>query len=171
MKRLLLAFILLSSTIYAEPIDDATFAAILQIGRSEGVPDSVTYWLQVEESGNRFTGELGCATAINKDEPGGWPSVGLYQPYMKPENINYLLELYWYSRGETEVFDPLNPIHSAKLGLRYIADLHRKLGNWYLAACAYNAGIGNVLSGDVARLPKFAKTRSYARRIVNARAP
>lgn len=171
MKRVLLAFALASSMLYAEPIDDATFASILQIGRTEHVPDSITYWLQVEESGNRFTGELGCATAINKLEPGGWPSVGLYQPYMRPDNIEYLLALYWYGRGETETFDPFNPIHSAKLGLRYISDLHSQLGNWYLAACAYNAGKGNVISGDVARLPKFANTRAYARRIVNARSP
>lgn len=171
MKRLLLALILLSSTLYAEPIDDATFAQVMAIADREGVPRSVANWLMVEESGNRFTGERGCAAAVNKREPGGWPSVGLYQPYMKPSNINYLLAVYWYGRGETEVFDPFNPIHSVKLGLRYIADLHRQLDSWYLAACAYNAGIGNVLSGEVARSPRFAKTRAYSRRIVGARAP
>lgn len=171
MKRLLLALIILSSTLYASPIDDATFAQVMAIADSEGVPRSVANWLMVEESGNRFTGERGCATAVNKREPGGWPSVGLYQPYMKPSNITTLLDRYWYGRGEVEGFDPLNPIHSAKVGLRYISSLHRQLGTWYRAACAYNAGRSSVLSGEVDRLDKYAKTRAYALRIISAGEP
>jgi hypothetical protein len=172
MKRIIAPILLfIASTLSAEPIDDSTFRDVMHIADREGVPRSVAYWLQVEESGNRFTGERGDASAINKNEPGGWPSVGLYQPYMKPENIEWLLAVYWYGRGEMEIFDPLNPIHSAKLGLRYIADLHNLLGTWYRAACAYNAGKSKVLSGEVFTLPRYAKTRAYAFRIINAREP
>jgi hypothetical protein len=158
----------LSSSLFAVPIDDATLIAVMEIADAESVPRSVAYQLQVEESGDRHTGTRGDAGAINNDEPEGWPSKGLYQLYMKPENINYLLALYWYGRGETETFDPLNPIHSAKVGLRYLADLHRQLGTWYRAACAYNAGKSRVLSGVVEREARYARTRAYARRIVNA---
>jgi hypothetical protein len=178
LRRVLLSFALalLCASAYAapvarEPIDAATFWQTMDIARIERVPISVAYWLQVEESGDRYTGTWGCATAVNNDEPGGWPSVGLYQPWMEPNNIGHLLEKYWYGRGETEVFDPKNPIHSAKLGLRYISDLHDQLGTWYRAACAYNAGASKVLSGEARTLAKYADTRAYARRIVNAREP
>ena len=173
MKRILFALLFFTfyAFAYAVHIDDATLIAVMEIADDEGVPRSVAYQLQVEESGDRHTGTRGDAGAVNNNEPEGWPSKGLYQLYMKPENINYLLVLYWYGRGETETFDPLNPIHSAKVGLRYLADLHRQLGTWYRAACAYNAGKSRVLSGVVEREARYARTRAYARRIVNAREP
>jgi hypothetical protein len=166
-----LIFFAISLPAYAVPIDDATLTAVMEIADDEGVPRSVAYQLQVEESGDRRTGTRGDAGAINNDEPEGWPSKGLYQLYMKPENIEYLLALYWYGRGETETFDPVNPIHSAKVGLRYLADLHRQLGTWYRAACGYNAGKSRVLSGTVEREARYARTRTYALRIISAKEP
>jgi len=169
-RVILAALILCAATAYAAPIDADTLAAVMDIARAEGVPVSVAYWLQVEESGDRHTGTCGRADAINK-EPGGWPSVGLYQINTHPGNASHLLATYWYGRGEVAQFDPLDPIHSAKLGLRYLADLHRQLGTWYRAACAYNAGPTAVRSGDVDTLARYASTRAYARRIVEAREP
>lgn len=167
---ILVALILGAATAYAEPIDADTLAAVLDIARTEGVPVSVAYWLQIEESGDRHSGTCGRADAIN-EESGGWPSVGLYQINTRPDNLSYLLAAYWHGRGEVVPFDPFDSIHSAKLGLRYLADLHRQLGTWYKAACAYNAGASKVRSGEVDTLAKYADTRAYARRIVEAREP
>lgn len=173
MKTAILFLAALFSAFYlhAEPINRETLLAVLQVARDEGVPISVAYQYQIEESGDWKTGTWGDAEAINDKEPGGWPSVGLLQTYTRPDNIEHLKKLYWTGRGETEEFNPKNPIHSAKLGFRYLSDLHRQLKTWYRAACGYNAGPANVLSGDVDRLPKYARTRAYARRIIEAKEP
>jgi hypothetical protein len=155
----------------AAPITPSQHAAVMLIADAEGVPRSVANQLQIEEAGDWRTGAWGDAIAANNTEPGGWPSLGLYQIYMRPDNVGDLLSRYWYGRGETEAFDPLNYIHSAKLAMRYLASLHKQLGTWYRAACGYNAGASTVLSGAVAELPKYAMTREYAARIVGAREP
>ena len=80
----------------------------------------------------------GDAGAVNRSEPGGWLSVGLYQIYTKPDNLSFLLNHFWYGRGEYEPLDLKNPIHSAKIGLRYLAYLHKKFGTWYAANVSYN---------------------------------
>lgn len=171
MRLLALAlFLIVARCVAADPISPAIHREIMAIADREGVPRSVANWLQIEESGDWRTGTWGDPCAINRDEPGGYPSAGLFQPYMLPANINYLLDNYWRP-FETEAFNPFDPIHSAKLCLRYLADLHRQLGTWYRATCAYNAGKKNVLSGAVDREARYAKTRAYAMRIVNARAP
>lgn len=47
-------------------------------------------------------------------------------------------------------------------------DLHRRFGTWFLAACAYNWGPGNL--AGIKRLDDVpAETRAYAMRIVEAR--
>ena len=94
----------------------------------------------VEESGWWKTGAWGNASAVNRSEPGGWESRGLYQIYMRPDNICSLLERFWYAYKEPEAFDAFNPLHSAKLGLRYLAALHRKYGTWLEANARYNGG-------------------------------
>jgi hypothetical protein len=136
----LVAIFALSLPLAAAPISPAIHAQIMRVADIEGVPRSVANWTQVEESGNYLTGAWGDASAINRDEPGGWPSVGLFQIYLKPDNINELLAKYWYAFGETEAFNPMDPIHSAKLGLRYLVALHRQYGTWLAASAHYNGG-------------------------------
>ena len=150
-----LALCLACLPLAAAPISPEVHGYVMAIARNEGVPESVANQLQIEESGDWQTGTWGDAGLVNKFEPGGWCSVGLFQIYMKPENISFLLTHYWYGRGEVEPFDPFNPIHSAKMALRYLADLHKRYGNWYTANVLYN-GAG-----------RYSYIR--ARRIVNAR--
>jgi len=167
----LLLALLLAAPLAAEPISPATHAAVMRIADDCGVPRSVAHWLMVEESGWWKTGAWGNASAVNRSEPGGWLSKGLYSLFTKPTNIDFLISTYWVAYEETECFDIFNPIHNAKVALRYLADLHRQLGTWYRAACGYNAGASNVLSGDVEKLDKYARTRAYAKRIIEAREP
>lgn len=37
-----------------------------------------------------------------------------------------------------------NPVRSTDAALKYLADLHKQFGSWYLAAAAYNTGPGRV---------------------------
>ena len=177
MKPILSAALLfLTASLCAAPIDRATLLSVLDIAREEGVPRSVAYQQQIEESGDWRTGAWGCATAIGKekklapDEP-SFPSKGLFQLHTRPQNLDHLVKTYWIDRGETETFDITNPIHNATVALRYVASLHRQLGTWYRAACAYNAGPENVKSGAVNREARFARTRAYAMRIVSRKEP
>lgn len=168
MKKILFIIIILGFLklpfLISEIISHETLVQIMGIADVYKVPRSVVYQLIWEES--RFN-----PNAINKNEPKGYPSIGLTQIYTEPENYNYLIDMFWKGYNEKEVFNPKNPIHSAKLGIRYLAYLHKKLGTWYRAACGYNAGIGNVLSGNVDSLPKYARTRAYAMRIISAIEP
>lgn len=168
MKKFLLFFSLLGilniSFLISETIGKETLVEIMEIADTHKVPRSVVFQLIYEES--RFN-----PNAVNKNEPGGFPSIGLVQIYTKPENYNYLIDMFWIEFNEMEDFDSFNPIHSAKIGIRYLAYLHTKLDTWYRAVCAYNAGISKVLSGEVFLLHKYKRTRNYARRIVLAPEP
>jgi len=155
------ALLALSIPLAAAPISPATHAAIMRIADTEGVPRSVANWLQVEESGNWRTGAWGDASAVSREEVRGYHSRGLYQLFEEPSNLDYLLAQFWTGRGECERFDILNPIHSAKVGLRYMEALHRSWGSWYLAACHYNGCNGKPSE----------ETWAYALRIILARNP
>jgi hypothetical protein len=173
MKRLILPlFLSLAAYLPAAPIDDATFSAIMQIADREGVPLSVAARLMFEESGDPVTLSRGDPDAIG-DEATGWPSVGLYQLHTKPENIDYLVKTHWTDRGETGEFDIRNPRHNSTVALRYLADLHRRFGTWYLAACYYNCGPPRWDHIAKRYLPKIIPpgTQRYARRIIYAPDP
>lgn len=163
MKRLLLTLILLSSTLYAEPIDDATFAQVMSIADHEGVPRSVAARLMFEESGDPRTGSRGNPKAFNK-EPSGYQSQGLFQLHTKPSNIEELKRLDWTAHGETEPFDIWNPRHNATVALRYLARKHRDLGTWYRAAVFFNSGKSKIEHAT-------DKTKAYATRVISAREP
>ena len=153
MRRAMLATMAaLAVTASAAQITDATFWQIMEIADREGVPRSGAAQLMAEESG-------GDILAIG-DETTGWPSVGLYQLHTRPGNINYLIGAFWDGSGEFDIFDPLE---NATVALRYLADLRRRFGSWYMAACRYNCGPSAKVVPE--------RTRAYARRIVEAREP
>lgn len=161
MKRLLLALMLLYSTLYAKSIDDATFAQVMLIADREGVPRSVAARLMFEESGDPKTGSRGDPLAEG-DEKTGWKSKGLYQIHTRPANLEELVRKDWpYKREEFDIFDPLD---NATLAMRYLSRKHRDLGTWYRAVCYYNSG-----EVDSRKIP--TRTKRYARRIIEAREP
>lgn len=161
MKRLFLFLILLSSTIYASPIDNETFAQVMAIADREGVPRSVAARLMFEESGDPKSGSRGDPKAVG-DEETGWRSLGLYQIHTKPRNIEELLRKDWTEKRED--FDIFDPLDNATLAMRYLSRKHRDLGSWYRAVCFYNSG-----EVDSRKIPP--RTKRYARRIIEARAP
>lgn len=161
MKHLLLALILLSSTLYAAPIDDATFAQVMAIADREGVPRSVAARLMFEESGDPWTGSRGDPLAEG-DESTGWKSKGLYQIHTRPANLDELMRKDW--PGKREDFDILDPLDNATLAMRYLARKHRDLGTWYRAVCFYN-------SGRTKQEEMTPRTKAYALRIISAREP
>lgn len=156
-------FAIVAASLPATPITPSTLSAVLEIADASGVPRSVARQLCIEESGDWRTGTLGDATAKSKLVR-GYRSRGLFQLYEEPANLGYLLAQYWPG----ERFDIDNPIHNATVALRYLADLHRRFGTWFLAACAYNWGPGNL--AGIKRLEDVpAETRAYAARIINAK--
>lgn len=159
MKRLLLAlFLLSSSSLYAEPISRATLLCVLGIGRSYGVPDSVAYQQQIEESGDRHTGQWGDARAVSKKKSRGFHSRGLFQIWEEPAHLAYLIAHHWPRHLGT--FDIEDPIDNTVLAMSYLSALHDRFGNWYEALVFYNCG----------KLLKDApqESKDYARRIVRA---
>jgi hypothetical protein len=160
-KRLLLAFAFASSMLYAAPIDRATLLCVLGIARGYHVPESVAYWQQIEESGDRHTGQWGDAKAVSKKKSRGFHSRGLFEIWEEPEHLAYLIREYWPE--EMGLFDIEDPIDNATLAMSYLSALHDRFGNWYEALVFYNSG----------RLLKDApqESKDYARRIVLARGP
>jgi len=147
--KLICAMLLVCSQIaFSEKISRETYVKVIEIGDASGIPRSITRALMHEESG-------GYAKAVSK-KVDGYSSRGLFQLYEKPSNLNWLLSQYWEG-GE---FDIENPLHNATVGLRYLADLHERFGNWYQALVFYNCG-------RVVNAPE--RTRAYALRITSAR--
>ncbi len=163
MTRLLfpVALALLCASAYAAPIDRATLINVLDIGYRYGVPESVTYRLQIEESGDPRTGGWGDPEARSRYKSKGYHSRGLFQLYEEPVHLKYLLDNYYPS--DPDRFRITDPIHNAFVALPYLAALHDRFGNWYEALVYYNCG---KLLKDAP-----AESKAYARRIVNARAP
>lgn len=155
---MILALLLfIAAPVQAEPIDATTLEAVLEIADAQGVPRPIATQLMIEESGNWRTGAFGDARAWSKVASKRYYSRGLYQLWEEPSNLAYLLECFWHGND----FDIENPLDNAMVGLGYFAYLYRRFGSWYLAACAYNFGPGNVASG---REPSKL-TREYAARI------
>lgn len=158
-----LILFVIAASLPAAPISTATLERVFEIADAEGVPRSVARQLCIEESGDWRTGKLGDPLAKSKLVR-GYRSRGLFQLYEAPANLGYLLARYW-TGGR---FDIENPIHNATVALRYLADLHRRFGTWFLAACAYNWGPTNVAMIErIEDIPE--STRAYAMRIVEAR--
>jgi hypothetical protein len=152
--------------LYAEPIDDATFAASLAISRSIGVPSSVAARQLFRESGDKKTGSRGDFSVDSKqpEDAEGYHSSGGYQFYMNPKkNLNWLLDMFWYGTGETEPFDVYNYVHNTKMYARYMVWLHNRFGTWHLAAARYNCGPNRPT------IPP--SSLEYAMDIISARSP
>lgn len=161
MTRLLLPLLLLASSLSAAPIDRATLLCVLGIGRDYGVPESVAYRQQIEESGDPITGAWGDAKAESRKTAKGFHSRGLFQVWEEPVHLAYLIREYW--PAELGTFDIEDPIDSATLAMSYLSALHRRFGNWYEALVFYNCG---------QRLKDAtAEAKAYARRIINSGDP
>ena len=163
MKRriLFIAALFAASLVQAEPISRATLLCVLGIARGYNVPESVAYQQQIEESGDRHTGQWGDAKAKSRVKSRGYHSRGLFQIWEEPEHLAYLIQEYWPAGLGT--FDIEDPIDNATLAMSYLSALHDRFGNWYEALVFYNSG----------RLLKDApkESKDYARRIINASHP
>lgn len=160
-RILFIAALFAASSLYAEPISRATLLCVLGIARDYGVPESVAYQQQIEESGDRHTGQWGDANAVSKKKSRGYHSRGLFQIWEEPDHLAYLIEHHWPKHLGT--FDIEDPIDNTILAMSYLSSLHRRFGNWYEALVFYNSG----------RLLKDApqESKDYARRIINAKEP
>lgn len=163
MKRriLFIAALFAASSLYAEPISRATLLCVLGIARDYGVPESVAYQQQIEESGDRRTGTWGDSKAVSKKKSRGFHSRGLFQIWEEPAHLAYLIAHHWPRHLGT--FDIEDPIDNTVLAMSYLSALHDRFGNWYEALVYYNSG----------RLLKDApqESKEYSKRIVNAKEP
>lgn len=96
-------------------------------------------------------------------------ALGLWQ-IMRPTGRRYGLRIDRY------VDERLDPVRAGEAGMAYLADLHERFGDWWLALAAYNAGHNRVertLEEDDSRdyfevyLPR--ETRRYVLRIAAAK--
>ena len=137
MKAALAALLLvLSSSAYSLPISAAEHEIVLEIGASLGVPRSIANWLQVEESGDRYTGGWGDAKAVGKKGSDGERCLGLYQ--LNPRFEKALVAAYYLHPAA--YFDVFNPCDNAIVALGFLADLHRQYGSWERALWYFNLG-------------------------------
>ena len=163
MKRriLFIAALFAAYLVQATPISRATLLCVLGIARGYHVPESVAYQQQIEESGDRHTGQWGDAKAKSRVKSRGFHSRGLFQIWEEPEHLAYLIEHHWPK--DLGPFDIEDPIDNTILAMSYLSALHGRFGNWYEALVYYNSG----------RLLKDApqESKDYARRIINAKEP
>lgn len=152
MKKLLFVIVLsMTAVCFARQITADELAIVYRIADYHGVPRAVVNQQIKEESG-------GDTNAVSHMTAEGYTSQGLFQLYTRPDNLEYLLFLFWKQpRDEFDIFDPVD---NAMVAIAYMEWLHSRFGNWFQACLYYNAG-------TVKNVPQH--TRDYARRIVNAK--
>lgn len=62
------------------------------------------------------------------------------------------------------VTDSFNPVQNVDAGMKYLASLYQKFGDWTLALAAYNAGPGNVQK--YGGIPPFQETQDYVTKVM-----
>lgn len=105
--------------------------------REFGVPEYIVYSVIKVESG------------FDKDALSPKGACGLMQ--LMPETYEWLLEAMGKESGTRA--DIFNEEENIMCGTYYLSMLHARYGNWELAFCAYNAGMGNV--------DKWLKTKPF----------
>jgi soluble lytic murein transglycosylase-like protein len=150
-KYLYVIFLLCTAGLYARQITTSELHEVIAIGKSYGVPESITRQLMYEES----RGKVDAQSYVTYE---GYYSAVLFQIYTQPDNYNYLLRKYW--KYKEIDFDINNPCHNATIALHYLSDLHKRFGIWYDALLFYN-------HGDITTASE--QTKAYARRIINAK--
>jgi hypothetical protein len=148
-----LVIALFAMPLIAEPLSIRDHETIMVIADNLKVPRSIADRLQIEESGDKATGEWGDPSKLGYRGSDGYRCRGLYQ--IHPKWQAYLVWRYYPWPAKFFVWS--NPIDSAFVGLGYIADLHRRFGSWERALWYYNLG-------RVTNVPPEVK--AYARRIV-----
>jgi hypothetical protein len=158
--RIMLTLILLLVAVglYAAPLSQSDHAIIMSIADAQGVPRSVADRLQIEESGDPKTNAWGDSEKIGPVGSDGAQCLGLYQ--LNPKILAWAIPKFYHHNPK--YFNWRNPIDNAVIALGLAHWLHDNLGTWYLAACGFNTGIGNVWRGKVSD-----KTKAYALRVVN----
>ncbi|HRS26600.1 MAG TPA: transglycosylase SLT domain-containing protein [Methanofastidiosum sp.] len=132
-------------------------ATLREIAFSYNVPSSIAIAVALYESQLQ-------ADCLNYNK-NGTKDIGLYQ--LNSEYIPYFLWKLQYPFSKT--FNPYNPVHSASIGIGYLAYLYKQFGTWELALMAYNGGPTRVKSGNISIvLRKYASTVLYLANCINA---
>lgn len=151
---IILAVAMSPAIVHAVPISKADHDTIMVIADNLNVPRSVADRLQIEESGDKATGEWGNPRKIGYRGADGVRCRGLYM--IHPKWQAYLVEHFYPIPAK--FFQWYNPIDSALVGLGYLSALHRRFGSWEKALWFYNLGRVTNVPRDV---------REYAKRIVS----
>lgn len=142
-KCFLLILLIIVTKLYSGDFD----LLVKEINKKIGIPEYIVFALIDAES-------AGDAMCVNKN-PNGTFDYGLMQL-----NSKYIGEYSW-RYNDSRPIDPFDPRDNLKVGMRYLKRLFEVTGSWYLAVCAYNAGLSRVRAGKIPIL-----TKKYARAIV-----